>query len=576
MRISHKLCIWSLAASMLLGTGAQAANAADPEQGGASVVQTSDGQALSMPQASDPENQITAAAGTPTTSSPPVHKLSVTTNAIRLDGSTVKPAGYNINDENYFKLRDIAYLMNGTLAQFDVGWDAATSSITLNTGTAYQQVGGEMGGAAAKPTIRESNAKVLVNGVAVSMIAYNINGNNYFRLRDVGTQIGFTVDYDAKSRAILLESPQQAPETYRVTFDTNGRGDAIPDKENVEEGSVISAPAAPAAQGYVFGGWYKDKDCTELWDFSKEVITSDITLYAKWTDGYTVTFNMNGHGTQANTQVDVAAGEKVARPDNPSASGYVFGGWYIESDCYTPWEFVSYTVEADTTLYAKWIAAGDADDMINTDDDTTDNTNNNTGNTNSNRVDGVMTILVDSGHGGTDGGTDGNGLVEKVVNLSVSQRLRDMLESAGATVVMSIDDTNTTLRGTDRMAFVRQKMTEYNFDLCISVHHNGGGAVGAEVFVQTDAQDPAGDSRDLGNLIIEEYKKLGQSSRGVKTKNLYMVRVPSEFGVPGILSEFCFLDNSSDAAKIDSPEEQQAEAQALYNAIMAYFSTHAY
>ena len=94
--------------------------------------------------------------------------------------------------------------------------------------------------------------------------------------------------------------------------------------------------------------------------------------------------------------------------------------------------------------------------------------------------------------------------------------------------------------------------------------------------MQTDKQDPSGASRDLGNLIIEEYKKLGQTSRGVKTQNLYMVRVPSEFGVPGILSEFCFLDNASDAVKIDSDEEQRAEAQALYNAIIAYFETHEY
>ena len=43
------------------------------------------------------------------------------------------------------------------------------------------------------------------------------------------------------------------------------------------------APANPERSGYTFAGWYKDVDCTQAWDFSKDVVTGDMTLYAKWT-----------------------------------------------------------------------------------------------------------------------------------------------------------------------------------------------------------------------------------------------------------------------------------------------------
>ncbi|MGE4548828.1 MAG: InlB B-repeat-containing protein [Intestinibacillus sp.] len=549
MRISHKFCILSVTAALMLSIGVQAAGIPDPEAGGVTATAT------------------TFAA---TTSSPPIHKLSVTANAIKLDGSAVNPAGYNINDENYFKLRDIAYLMNGKAAQFSVGWEAASSSITLTTEKAYQKVGGELSGVASKPTIRESNARVMVNGTAVAMTAYNIDGNNYFRLRDIGEKLGFTVDYDATNRVILIESPEQALSRYTVTFNMNGHGTQISPKQDVEEGSNISAPTAPTATGYAFSGWYKDSACETVWNFAKDTVTADVTLYAKWVKTYTVTFDMNGHGSQVSTKTGVTTGSKISAPTAPTADGYVFGGWYIESGCYTPWVFNTDTVAQNVTLYAMWTAKGDADDSENT------GSGGSSGSADAQRIDGVMTVLLDSGHGGADPGVVGNGLQEKAVNLSVTQRLRDLLEAAGVHVVMTVNDLSTTLSGNDRISFVREKMAKYNFDLSVSIHHNGGGAVGAEVYVQTDAQDPTGASRDLGNLIIAEYLKLGQSSRGVKTQNLYMVRVPSEFGVPGILSEFSFLDNASDAAKIDSAEEQQAEAQALYNAILAYFDTHKY
>ena len=71
-------------------------------------------------------------------------KISPSTHKVTLDGKSVAPQGYNIENNNYYKLRDIAYILNGTDSQFNVSWDSDANRIELISGTAYQAVGGEM------------------------------------------------------------------------------------------------------------------------------------------------------------------------------------------------------------------------------------------------------------------------------------------------------------------------------------------------------------------------------------------------------------------------------------------------
>ncbi|MDY4470882.1 MAG: DUF4430 domain-containing protein [Collinsella sp.] len=66
-----------------------------------------------------------------------------------------------------------------------------------------------------------------------------------------------------------------------VAFDTRG-GSTVPSAMTAQNKTMI-APANPERSGYTFAGWYKDADCTQAWDFSKDVVTADMTLYAKWT-----------------------------------------------------------------------------------------------------------------------------------------------------------------------------------------------------------------------------------------------------------------------------------------------------
>lgn len=64
-----------------------------------------------------------------------------------------------------------------------------------------------------------------------------------------------------------------------VRFETNGAGSIS--SQSLTRGSKATEPEAPAKKGYIFDGWYKDKELTEKFSFAT-AINKTITLYAKW------------------------------------------------------------------------------------------------------------------------------------------------------------------------------------------------------------------------------------------------------------------------------------------------------
>lgn len=136
-----------------------------------------------------------------------------------------------------------------------------------------------------------------------------------------------------------------------VSFDLNGHGAAI-DPQVVEYNAKAIEPAAPTADGYEFGGWYSDPDCTKVFSFDTSV-TEPLTLYAKWTpEKRTVTFDVKGHGETPDAQL-VDYNGKATEPDALTADGYTFGGWYADTACTEPYDFDT-PVTSNLKLYAKW------------------------------------------------------------------------------------------------------------------------------------------------------------------------------------------------------------------------------
>jgi transglutaminase-like putative cysteine protease len=115
-----------------------------------------------------------------------------------VDGVSVFPAVYNIDGNNYCKLRDIAAMLGDAGLDFAIGWDAESKTVSIRTDDAYAPDGTELEGGA-RPMFEVyaeiPKATVTIDGKIVCMNVYNIGGSNYFKLRDMAAVLGFSVDY---------------------------------------------------------------------------------------------------------------------------------------------------------------------------------------------------------------------------------------------------------------------------------------------------------------------------------------------------------------------------------------------
>ncbi len=72
---------------------------------------------------------------------------------------------------------------------------------------------------------------------------------------------------------------------YKVTFEGLDNSQTL----IVKEDGTVKKPSNPEKTDAIFGGWYKDKDCTIEWDFDEDKITKDTQIYAKWIYLYNIT-----------------------------------------------------------------------------------------------------------------------------------------------------------------------------------------------------------------------------------------------------------------------------------------------
>lgn len=141
------------------------------------------------------------------------HTAHASTQSVNVDGKSMefqcdalKDAGGNLT--NYIKLRNLAMLLNGTAAQFQVGWDG---SVTITTKTAYTANGTELETPySGDRTCEETSAATKVNSNAVQFSAFVLKddtggGYTYYQLRDLGKALGFNVGWSAE-KGVFIET----------------------------------------------------------------------------------------------------------------------------------------------------------------------------------------------------------------------------------------------------------------------------------------------------------------------------------------------------------------------------------
>lgn len=169
-------------------------------------------------------------------------------------------------------------------------------------------------------------------------------------------------------------------------------------------------------------------------------------------------------------------------------------------------------------------------------------------------------IVVDAGHGGSDPGTSGNGLIEKEYALKIAEYLNKRFNELGvsSTLVRSTDETVTPTERVNRILNAYGNSPDV---LVISNHLNAGGAAGAEVIYALRNNDT------LSKLILENLSKEGQSIRKAyqrrlpsdNSKDYYFIHRNTGVTEP-IIVEYGFLDNKGDAERIKNNWEKYAEA----------------
>ena len=192
-------------------------------------------------------------------------------------------------------------------------------------------------------------------------------------------------------------------------------------------------------------------------------------------------------------------------------------------------------------------------------------------------------IVLDPGHGGYDGGANGNGVNEKDLTLKIAKYCKKYLEQQGnAKVYMTRnDDTYVSLAGrVDYAASV-------NANLFVSIHLNSGGGHGAEVYYPNSnyRSDIGSEGKTLAQSVQDELIALGIYSRGIKIRNSQDSKYPDgstqdyyaviqrskRAGFPGIIIEHAFIDSTNDfSAFLNSDEKLERLGKADATGILKY------
>ena len=174
-------------------------------------------------------------------------------------------------------------------------------------------------------------------------------------------------------------------------------------------------------------------------------------------------------------------------------------------------------------------------------------------------------IVIDAGHGGDDPGSSGNNIIEKDLNLEISNYMYDRFKSLGVPVKI-IRSTDETISPTERVNRVLDAYGNSKDVILISNHINAGGGEGAEVIYALR------NTATLPNLILDKLEDQGQIIR-----KAYQRRLPSNTSkdyyfmqrntgdVQSLTVEYGFLDNAKDAEKLknDWPKYVDAVVEAV-------------
>ena len=189
-------------------------------------------------------------------------------------------------------------------------------------------------------------------------------------------------------------------------------------------------------------------------------------------------------------------------------------------------------------------------------------------------------LLIDPGHGGEDGGTVGvNGVLEKDLNLSLSEVLGTILEFSGYEIVQTrkedkmLYDRNINFQGRKKMLDLKGRLEiaqTIEPDLFIGIHMNAFPEQkysGLSVYYSKNQAK----SKDAAEIIRANVKKNLQPDNNRETKaassNIYIL---DRITCPAILIECGFLSNPQECEKLSSYDYRRELSFVLYASLVSF------
>ena len=123
--------------------------------------------------------------------------------SVSVNGTQTKLPAYNIDGNNYVRVRDVAVLLLGTESGFDVQWNEGLRRVELQSRTVYEPLGTENEPLPAGSRTTQSIVEPTVaDGVANMVAAYQMDGCTYYKLRSLGDLCGFQVDWNEETQTV--------------------------------------------------------------------------------------------------------------------------------------------------------------------------------------------------------------------------------------------------------------------------------------------------------------------------------------------------------------------------------------
>ncbi len=464
---------------------------------------------------------------------------------------------------------DVSLKVNGKTLQMDVTPKIINSRTMIPARALFEEIGGTVtwdqtnyvvtinyNNQVIKLTINSKTA--LVDGIqkTLDVPAQIVSNRTLIPLRFVSENLGFTVDYDSKTRTAIVNVPDNSSSTDDTTETSN-----TIQKVTVTHGSesnmytTVKIVSSKALDSSDYRTMVLANPNRYVIDFlnHKDTSGSINTLYST-TNTNSAVASIRAAMFETTTYRIVFDINKVVTPTIAFSSD--------KKEMTVTFSAIgSSTQPSDNT--------GDKDNTSDNDDSTVE----------PEPVvfepyaDGKLVVMLDPGHGKSTGGKrspDGS-LLEYEFNRDVAKRLKAILEQNGITVLMTVDDDTTDVSLSDRASKANNSIA----DIFVSIHANAFGngvdwennATGWEVYYYSEDT--------YGKTLAEYIRKanipdIGIKDRGVKTANFAVIK---NTNMPAVLIEHGFYTSQTEVELLKSSTWRQKCAELDAKGIINFFNS---